>query len=221
MIGDEPTEFDEEAVRAIKVRIDDYVEEKDGLSQKPFEDGLRVIYGRATQYAPLVIRAYEARQVAPASGLYQAMVGSEYNDCLISSKGSVGLFQFAPKTAAKYGLTPKDYCNLEKQSDAAARYMSDLSSDFGNGKSSASLVLLGYVIGEGRLRDYLRQLHGRGVTERSFWTILHYQQDLQPPLATDEKKYVPRFFAAAIIGETPEVFELSTPPLSTLREKSR
>jgi len=221
LIGDEPTEFDEEESRAIKVEIDDYVEEKDSLSQKPFEEGLRVIYGRASQYAPLVIRAYEARQVPPALGLYQAMIESEYHDCLISDAGPVGLFQFSRKTAAKYNLKPKDYCDVEKQSDAAARYMSDLTSDFGDGKSSATLGLLGFVIGEDKPREYLRQLRGRGVTERSFWAIFRHGQNLQPPLKSDGKQYVPRFFAAAIIGETPEAFELSTSPLSTLREKGK
>jgi serine/threonine protein kinase len=220
LIGDEPTDFDEEALKAIKVEIDDYVEVKDSLSQKPFEEGLRIIYGRASQYAPIIIQAYQARQVPPAMGLYQAMIESEYHDCWVSKIGSVGLFQFTPETAAKYGLTPKDYCNVEKQSDAAARYMSDLSSDFVNGKSSATLGLLGFVIGENRVRDYLRQLRGRGIKERSFWTIFRYRQDLQPSLPEDVNKYVPHFFAAAIIGETPEAFELSTPPLTTLRRKS-
>ncbi len=221
LIGDEPAEFNEEELRAIKVEIDDYVEEKDSLSQKPFEEGLRVIYGRASQYAPLVIRAYEARQLPPALGLYQAMIESEYHDCLISETGNAGLFQFTRKTAAKYNLKPKDYCDVEKQSDAAARYMSDLTSDFGDGKSSATLGLLGFVIGEDKPRDYLRQLRGCGVTERSFWAIFRHGQNLQPPLSDDGKQYVPRFFAAAIIGETPDVFELSTLPLSTLREKGK
>jgi hypothetical protein len=133
----------------------------------------------------------------------------------------VGIFQFNRKTAAIYGLTPKDYCNVEKQSDAAARYMSDLTSDFGDGKSSATLGLLAFMIGDDKPRDYLRQLRGLGVTERSFWAIFRHQQNLQPPLSSDGKEYVPRFFAAAIIGETPEIFELSTPPLSTLREKGK
>jgi hypothetical protein len=214
-------EFDEEALRAIKTEIDKYVRQKDSLSQKPFEEGLRVIYGRASQYAPLIIRAYQARQVAPALGIYQAMIESEYHDCFVNQIGSVRLFQFAPKTAEKYGLTLKDYCNVEKQSDAAAHYMSDLSSDFVNGNSSATLGLLGFVIGENRVRDYLRQLRGRGVAERSFWTIFRHRQDLQPPMSDDGKIYVPHFFAAAIIGETPEVFELSTPPLTTLSEKGK
>lgn len=217
LIGDAPVELDENALRLIKTEIDDYVAERDSLSQKPFEEGLRVVYGRASQYAPVIIRAYEARKVAPALGLYQAMVESEYHDCYTSRIGSVGLFQFKPSTAREYGLLPKDFCNVERQSDAAAHYMSDLSSDFVSGGSSATLGLLGFVLGETQVREYLRQLRARGVEERSFWTILRFQNDLQPPLPDDGKQYVPRFFAAAIIGETPDAFELSTPPLTTLR----
>jgi len=221
LIGDEPTEFNEEALRAIKVEIDDYVEEKDSLSQKPFEEGLRVIYGRASQYAPLIIRAYEARQVPPALGLYQAMIESEYHGCLTYPNGPVGLFQFSRKTAASYGLTPKDYCNMEKQSDAAARHMSDLISDFGEGKSSWTLALFSFNQGGDKVRDYLRQLRGRNNTERNFWTIFRYRQVLQPPLSDEGVKYVPRFFAAAIIGESPDAFNLPLQPLSTLKEIKR
>ena len=99
--------------------------------------------------------------------------------------------------------------------------MSDLTSDFGDGKSSATLGLLGYQIGEENPRDYLRQLRGQGVMERSFWAIFRHQKNLQPPLPNDGKRYVPRFFAVAMIGETPEVFELYTLPLSTLRESGK
>lgn len=231
-IGDEPTEFDAEALKAIKIEIDDYVSEKDSLSQKPYEEGLRVIYGRASQYAPMVIRAYEGQKVPPTLGLYQAMIESEYHDCPSApmANGPVGMFQFSRRTAAKYGLSPSDYCNVEKQSDAAARYMSDLISDFGEGKSNSTLGLLSYMMGENEVRDYLRQLRGRGITERSFWALFRYRRDLDPPLPALPPplppwmrglSYVPRFFAAAIIGETPVAFELSTPPLTTLGVKGK
>ena len=221
LIGDEPTEFDEEALRAIKVEIDYYVEKKDSLQQKPLKEGLRTIYGRASQYAPVIIQAYQAQQLAPALGIYQAMIESEYNICLTSETGTVGLFQFNPKTAQEYGLTPADYCQPEKQADAAARYMGDLNSDFVNAKSSATLGLLGFVIGENRVREFLRQLRGRGIMERNFWVVFRYRNDLKEPLSPDGRRYVPRFFAAAIIGETPKSFELSTPPLTTLRESPK
>ncbi len=220
LIGDEPTEFDEEAVRAIKVRIDDYVEENTSLSQKPFNEGLRLIYGRASQYAPVVIRAYEARQVPPALGLYQAMIESEYQDCYESKIGTVGLFMFNKQTAAIYGLTPKDYCDVEKQSAAAAAYMSDSISDYGGEKT---LALLSFNAGHNKVREYLRQLRGRGVMGRNAWAIRQHGRGLKPPLTEEHEGflYVPKFFAAAIIGETPEVFELSTPPLTTLRGKGK
>src|SRR4029077_14047312 len=73
MIGDEPTELDEEELSAIIKELTSSVSRKDSLSQKPFEEGLRIIYGRATQYVPMVTKAYKARQVSPALGVYQAM----------------------------------------------------------------------------------------------------------------------------------------------------
>jgi len=219
LIGDDLTDFDDEAIQAIKNEIDDYVAEKDSLSQKPFEEGLRVIYGRATQYAPLITQAYETQQLPPALGLYQAMIESEYRFDLTSDIGTVGLFQFMPKTAQKYGMKPADYHDPNKQADAAAHYMSDLTSDFGEGKSNSTLGLLAFNIGENSVREYLRQLRGRSVTERSFWAIYHFRDALKEPLSDDGRRYVPRFFAAAIIGESPREFDLSTPPLTTLRVK--
>ena len=219
LIGDDPTDFDDEAIQAIKNEIDDYIAEKDSLSQKPFEEGLRVIYGRATQYAPLITRAYETQQLPPALGLYQAMIESEYRFDLTSDIGTVGLFQFMPKTAQKYGMKPADYHDPNKQANAAAHYMSDLTSDFGEGKSNSTLGLLAFNIGENGVREYLRQLRSRGVTERSFWAIYRFRETLNGSLSDEGKRYVPRFFAAAIIGESPKEFDLSTPPLTTLRGK--
>jgi len=214
MIGDEPTELDEAELSAIVKEIDSYVSRKDSLSQKSFEEGLRLIFGRATQYVPMVAKAYEARQVSPALGAYQAMIESEYRDCELQDLGA-GLFQFSKKTAAKYGLQRSDYCNVQKQSDAAARYMSDLMSDF-SGRSSAGLGLFAFNSGENNTRDRLRDLRSHGIAEHSFWAILSHEDQLQEPLTDQEKRYVPRFFAAAIIGETPRTFDLSTPPLMTL-----
>ncbi|MGB7069673.1 MAG: transglycosylase SLT domain-containing protein [Pyrinomonadaceae bacterium] len=223
LIGDEPTEFESTAVLAIRDQIDDYVEDKDSLSQKPGEEGLRAIYGRATQFAPTVIRAFDEQKVPAALGLYQAMVESEYHDCPDLNwehpgRAPVGLFQFSRNTAGLYGLLPADYCNVQKQCDAAARHMSDLISDFGAEKSSWTLALFSFNQGADGVRDYLRQLRANGITERSFWSIFRHKTELRPPMTEEANRYVPRFFAAAIIGENPAVFELSTPPLTTLRK---
>ena len=213
-----PTDYNDDEIRAIKTEIDDYVEEIDSLSQKPFEEGLRVIYGRASQYSPIVARSFAARKVPPALGIYQAMVESEYHDCpnlYAHSKAPVGLFQFRRETAAKYGLMPKDYCSIKKQSNAAAAYMSDLISDF----DEKTLALLAFSVGENGVRDYLRQLRERNINKKNAWAIRRNGGDLKPQLNEEHEGfyYVPKFFAAAIIGENPQTFDLSTPPLSTLR----
>ncbi len=213
LIEAEPIDLSDEEISAIKTEIDDYVEETQSLSQKPFEEGLRVIYGRASQFVPVVRRSYAARRVPPALGIYQAMIESEYHDCLKSGNGAVGLFQFLPATVRKYGLTPKDFCNVEKQSNAAAMYMSDLISDF----DDKTLALLAFNVGEQGIRDYLRQLRELGITQRNAWTVYRNAGNLKPQLSTDGSSYVPRFYAATIIGENPQNFDLSTPPLSTLQ----
>jgi hypothetical protein len=217
LIGGEPAEFDKDALAAIKAEVDSFVDRKDSLSQKQFQEGLRVIYGRATQYAPLVIQAYERRNVSPALGIYQAMIESEYRDCDSQQVGH-GMFGFTRETAAKYGVGPKDLCNVEKQLGAAADYMSDLASDFGGQKPNPTLGLLAYAEGEGNVREMLRRLRAKGVTEQNFWVILKHKSELVDDLDDFGIRYVPRFFAAAIIGETPEAFELTTPPLTTLRK---
>ena len=223
LIGDEEVELENAALLAIKREIEYYVEDRDSLSQKPFEEGLRAVYGRGTQFAPVVIRAFEEQNVPAALGLYQAMIESEYHDCLEPSwegpgRGPIGLFQFSRQTGSRYGMKPTDFCNVRKQCDAAARYMSDLISDFGSEKSSWTLALLSFNQGGEQVRDNLRRLRTLGVTERSFWAIFRHQNELQTPMIEEANSYVPRFFAAAIIGETPANFDLSTPPLTTLRK---
>ena len=234
LIGDKKNNLDDDALKAITLEVDFYLKRKDSLSQKQFEEGLRAVYGRGTQYAPLIIQAYEKNKVPPALGLYQAMIESEFHDCPPPSpghRGPVGMFQFSTSTAKDYGLTPADYCSVDKQADAAARHMSDLASDFGDGNANASLGLLSYMYGGESVREFLRQLRRQGIAERSFWAIFHNRKNLDPPLdyvppdslpqplsmQTESLSYVPRFFAAAIIGETPAVFGLSTPPLTTIR----
>lgn len=217
LIADDESELDEGALNAIKIEIGWYVSRRDNLSQEPFKEGLRLIYGRASQYAPLITNIFEERNVPPAVGIYQAMIESEFRDCLVNQLGNSGIFQFTPRTAAIYGLTPDERCNVEKQADASARFMSDLLSDFGETRATWTLALLSFNEGGDGTREQLRELRGRGITGRSFWTILRNNQMLESGISDSSKVYLPRFFAAAIIGETPDVFELSTPPLTVLR----
>jgi hypothetical protein len=218
LIGDDPSPLSDDEVGAIKRFVDQYVERRNSLSQQQFEEGLRSIYGRASQYSGPIRRSYQDRNVPAVVGIYQAMIESEYRDCPLHphERGPVGLFQFSRRTAEQYGIGPADLCNVEKQADAAARLMSDLLSDFGSERGSWTLALLSFNNGSDEVREYLRQTRSRGHTDRTYWAIRRDRQNFVPPLEDEKLVYVIRFFAAAIIGETPSAFDLPIPPLSTV-----
>jgi len=218
-IGDNYAHLDDRSLGTIRGQLEWYVSRRDSLSQEPFKEGLRLIYGRASQYSPLIHAEFEKTRVPPMIGIYQAMVESEYRDCLVADSGPIGLFQFTKRTALKYGMLPEDRCNVDQQALAAARYMSDLLSDFGEPQSSWTLALLSFDQGEEGTRQQLRELRSTGVTERTYWAILQNPDKLSYASDPAIRNYVPRFFAAAIIGETPEAFDLATPPLSTIRSR--
>jgi DNA-binding winged helix-turn-helix (wHTH) protein len=219
LIGDDFREINSRSIDGLRRELDWYARRRDSFSQEPFQEGLRFVYGRASQYVPLVAEEFEKERVPPAIGIYQAMVQSEYRDCPKSDGGPIGLFQLTRKTAGEYGLREDELCKMDRQSHAAARYMSDLLSDFGSEESSWTLSLLSFQQGGEVTREQLRELRKIGLTERNYWAIAENSNTLSPHLESSDN-YMRRFFAAAIIGETPEMFELVTPPLSTIRTYS-
>jgi hypothetical protein len=94
LIGDDQRDINDESLDGIFKEVDSYVSRRDSLSQEPFKEGLRSVYGRASQYVPLVSAEFEKAKVPAAIGIYQAIVESEYRDCLVSDTGPVGIFQF-------------------------------------------------------------------------------------------------------------------------------
>ena len=119
-----------------------------------------------------------------------------------------------PGTSASYGVAKADMCDVEKMSAAAAHYVADRMAELGEDSESLTLVLLSYNRGAESVRGSLRQLRGTGNYERNFWTLLANSPSSDP--RDEHARYVPSFFAAAIIGENPQRFGLKTPPLSSL-----
>lgn len=213
MMGDRPAKLSEEALRAIKSQVDRYVA-LDGAP--PGEEKLSDVYGRAAPYIPLIARSFAARKVPVIIGIYLPVIESAYQPCLESSWGARGLFQFLPQTAKNYGVSREEMCDAKRMTPVAAAYIADHMAELGDDAESMTLVLLSYNRGATSVRSALRELRDTADYQRNFWTLFAHRDQLDEGFRRESAVYVPSFFAAAIIGENPETFELQMPPLSTL-----
>jgi hypothetical protein len=215
MLGDGPAHPRPDAMRLIKQSLDRYVARRDSLSADFGKESLRPIYARGSQYAPYILQAFRKHDVPPVIGLYLAMVETEFHPCVQNQIGLKGLFQILPQTARDYGLGATDLCDAAKEANAVGLYMADLIADFGSDSASATLAILSYSLGGSRVRSHLRELSRHGKKDRNFWALAANVELLDDHFRREGLRYVPKFFAAAIIGENPEAFGLQLKPLSS------
>jgi serine/threonine protein kinase len=215
MMGERPTKLNEEALRAIKAHVDRYVAPQNGNSGY----SLNEIYARAPPFVPSIARAFAARKIPIIVGIYLPMIESAYRPCYENSWGAKGLFQFVPTTAKQYGVAREDMCDVEKMTPAAAHYIADRMAELGEDSGTMTLVLLSYNQGVSGVVEPLRRLRENDNYERNFWTLYAHRDQMDEQFRKEGAGYVPSFFAAAIVGENPQNFGLSTPPLSTLASK--
>jgi membrane-bound lytic murein transglycosylase D len=190
-----------------------------------FGDNLQVTYERASKNAPFIVRAFNEKGTDPRIGLYLAMIESEHCVCLQSPTGPLGMFQFTQATGKSHGLNtrpgaspenPDERCEPEPSARAAASYMKSLTGRYGTGPSSVPLAIGSYNSGEGGLSSNLvKALESNSGLPRDFWTLIANGEMLSKQFQSENFKYVPKFFAAAIIGENPQDFGLKLQPLST------
>ena len=192
-----------------------------------FGDNLQSTYERAAKDAPFVVKAFNEKGVDARIGLYLAMIESEHCTCLQSGTGPLGMFQFTYATA-KLHFSPSDgvvkgaspgnpdiRCQPEPSAKAAASYMKALTGRYGTGPMSVPLAIGSYNSGEGGLSSNLEKALSSGGLPRDFWTLIEKSDMLSKQFQAENFKYVPKFFAAAIIGENPQDFGLTLQPIST------
>jgi len=193
-----------------------------------FGDNLQATYERASKNAPFIVKAFNEKGTDPRIGLYLAMIESEHCVCLQSPTGPLGMFQFTFATAKIHfqpnggvikGATPPKgdvRCEPEPAARAAASYMKALTGRYGTGPASVPLAIGSYNSGEGGLSSNLvKALESNTGLPRDFWTLISKGEILSKQFQSENFKYVPKFFAAAIIGENPQDFGLKLQPLST------
>ena len=216
MMGDRPVKLNDEALRAIKANVDRYVRRQNSASVKPGEEPLRDVYARAPEHIAVIARAFAERKIPIVVGIYLPMIESEYRPCFENQAGAKGLFQFLPSTAEHYGVARAQMCDVQKVAPAAAHYIADRMAELGDDAQSMTLVLLSYNRGTDAVVDSLRRLRETDANyERNFWTLLANRDKLDETFQKESAYYVPAFFAAAIIGENPDAFDLQMPALSS------
>ncbi len=206
-----------------KLQVSNYVDayaKRVGNNRKTgdFAEDLKFVLQRGSESAPAINKAFDKSGIARLSGLYIAMIESEFNPNISSPTGSYGLFQIDKSRAQKYGLPLKERADVEKAANLAARYLKDNQIYFAEHKMKEFLAVLSWN------RD------PKKINFDINFKFMFDDENLACPICgltgsptrfdqqfqTEAVKYIPKFLAAAIVGENPQDFGLSTKPLSTL-----
>ncbi len=177
---------------------------------------LRLVLERAQSRAPLLNAVFRSRNLSTLFGLYIPWIESEYvNLDTPTPMGALGMFQFLPSTGEKFGLTREDLFDVTKSADAAARYITQSMEAFKTDPMKEALALLAYNRGVDKTARDLKVLLNDQNKQCSICALTADRSKLDETFKSENVFYVPRFFAAAIIGENPQSFGLQSPPLSS------
>ncbi|MEK6282412.1 MAG: transglycosylase SLT domain-containing protein [Acidobacteriota bacterium] len=176
----------------------------------------RVVFERGRTHAPTLMAPFRARNLSPLFGLYIPFIESEYvNIESPNSMGAIGMFQFLPQTGETYGLSPQDLLDVAKSADAAARYIADSLDTFKDDPMKEALAVLAYNRGAYKTLRDMKVLLNDQNKQCSICALSADRSKLDETFKSENVFYVPRFLAAAIIGENPQSFGLQMQPLSS------
>lgn len=198
----------------IQKHVDFYVQRIG--SEQPGRD-TRAMFERGQASAPSINGIFKKTKVSPLIGLYIPAVESGYiNIPSPNEAGSLGMFQFTIKTGERFGLSATDLLDVDKSADAAARYITDSLKKFKDDPMKEALAILSYNRGAGNVERDLALLVTAQNGACSICVLTENSSRLDATFQNENVYYVPRFFAAAIIGENPQAFGLQTQPLSSI-----
>ncbi len=215
--------FDSNFKLQVSKYLDNYAKRIGNNQKTGFGQDLNLVLRRGTEYAPTINTVFDKNGVSRLSGLYIAMIESEFNNDLVSPTGSSGAFILTTAQAKKYGMTKKDIANLSKSAEIAARLILENQNYFARHKMKEFLAILSRNRSAKKVNfdlnfQFMSDSKNMacpicGLTENP----KRFDQQFQ----TEAVKYIPKFLAAAIVGENPTDFGLSTKPLSTLGTADR
>ena len=230
-------EIPDAGLRSIKQHIDAYISRN---NVKPtnqscrFGQNITQVLTRGSEYSPMINKSFAAKNLVPEIGIYIAMIESEFCPCLQSPTGALGMFQLMKHQGLEENLNikddaspenPDDRCTPDLAVDVAASLMNDyidhtrirLGEDYRKNSLGTTLAIASYNSGQGSMSNNVKKIQ-TGKSKVSFWDLMANSEKMSKQFQTENIKYVPKFFAAAIIGENPQAFEISgVQPLSTIK----
>ena len=145
---------------------------------------MSTILSLSTYYFPIFEEVF-AKYNLPLELKYMAVVESALNPTAYSRAGARGPWQFIYSTARNYGLKINSFVDermdVEKATDAAARYLSDAYRIFGDW----ALAISSYNCGAGNVNKAIKRSGGK----KDFWSIYPY-------LPREMRGYMPAFVGA-------------------------
>jgi len=180
-------------------RVNHYIDQYQGADRPVVERALNDTGGRIE-----TMRRILEEEKLPPDLVYVALVESAMAPRQASVAGAAGLWQLTPATARAVGLRVEggvdERHDLRKSTRAGCRYLRELILDFGSG-SSVMLALAAYNFGPTRVKQAVMRVVEDPIKQRNFWYL--YRARALPP---ETREYVPKVFAAIIIGRNAERF---------------
>ena len=218
-LDDRTPELNDNEIKSIKTFVDYYAYRVGNKSSEPWLEDLTVVFGRATQvYAPTIITEFEKRSVSPLLGLYIPMSYTEFIDYLpYGNNGTFGVFQLTSRQAQRYGLSPQDRHKIGRAAPVAADALVDMGNMMGPDLRFPSVLILSYKRGPNQIKSDTDQFYPEiGVYfQPTGWDFQANASRLGAKFQNEDSNAVPKFFAAAIVGENPRSFGLDMNALST------
>lgn len=192
------------------------------VKDRPFGQDLNFVLQRGAETAPTINAVFDKQGVSRLSGLYIAMIETEFNNKLVSPTGSSGVFQLTAAQAKRFGMEKKDIADLSKSAEIAARLLVEDQKKFESDNMKELLAVLSHNREPEKIAVDLSRKPVADGKNCSICAMTKNASALDEQFRLEAVKYIPKFLAAAIIGENPPDFGLSAKPLSTLgAEKSQ
>lgn len=153
-----------------------------------------------------IIRQVLEHDELPPDLAYIPVVESAVTSNQTSAAGAVGPWQLTAVTARAFGLQVDaqidERKDLLKSTQASCRFLRSLILDFGSG-SSVMLALAAYNLGPARVKQAVVRTVRDPIKQRNFWYLYRIRA-----LPAETREYVPKVFAAIVIGRDPRHFGL-------------